>query len=54
MITIARQLTLHKRRPVDYTATKHTLQVFTQFDWYLKNLNEDLDDREIASEDGRR
>lgn len=40
--------------PVDFTAIKHVIQGSTKFDKYLKKLNEDLDDEEIAREDGCR
>jgi SpoVK/Ycf46/Vps4 family AAA+-type ATPase len=54
VITTARQMALHKRQAVNFTAIKHVIQVSTKFDQYLKKLNEDLDDEEIAREDGRR
>ncbi|EOD44784.1 putative aaa family atpase protein [Neofusicoccum parvum UCRNP2] len=51
VITTARQLARHKGKPVNFEALKHVIKVSTKFDDYLKGINENLDDEELARED---
>lgn len=49
-----RQLASHKGKPVGSTALRHVIKVSTKFDDYLKGINENLEDEELAREVGLR
>lgn len=48
--TTARQLARHGKKLVEFAALRHVITVSTKFDKYLKGINEDLDDKELARE----
>jgi len=50
-VTTARQLAKYKKRPVDFEALRHVINVSSKFDKYMKNVNEGLSDEDIARED---
>lgn len=51
VVTTARQLATYKKRPMDFEALKHVINVSSKFDKYMKNVNEGLSDEDIARED---
>lgn len=53
-ITTARQLALYKREMMDYNHLKHVIEVAGKFDRYLFELHEQVDDNQIAHDDGIR
>lgn len=53
-ITTARQLAIFKGAKMNYGHLKHVIDVGGKFDRYLFELNEDVDDNEIAHNNGVR
>ncbi|KAJ9668738.1 hypothetical protein H2201_000982 [Coniosporium apollinis] len=51
VVTTARQLATYKKRPMDFEALRHVINVSSKFDKYMKNVNEGLSDEDIARED---
>lgn len=50
-VTTARQLAMYKGKPLDFISLRHVINVSSKFDKYLRNVNEGLDDDELARED---
>ncbi|KAI0551615.1 hypothetical protein F4679DRAFT_538581 [Xylaria curta] len=53
-ITVARPLAKSEERKVDFESLKKVIKVQQKFDTYMKNVNEGLDDEEVAREEGKR
>jgi SpoVK/Ycf46/Vps4 family AAA+-type ATPase len=53
-VTTARQLAMYEKKPMDFKALKHVINVSSRFDRYLKSVNEGMTDEELAREDGLR
>ena len=53
-ISLARQLAKAEGKLVDFECLRKVIKVQMRFDEYLKDMNEGLDDDEIAREGGKR
>jgi SpoVK/Ycf46/Vps4 family AAA+-type ATPase len=47
-VTTARQLAMFKKKPMDFFILEHVINVSSKFDTYLRQVNENLTDEEIA------